>query len=229
VNGHQVHNSDTVRLLGPPAPPIAAEVALELPRPTWSSNRGLRLVAERARFLELGLERGEARLTVRRRGARLRLASPTLGVSRPVWGGPGPNARGADTLVLRAVVGPWRMSLAAQSVGAYDAPDVQLHPIAGWSLLASIPRSNGLGHLLTALWTGALIFPLAYWSAAAGAHRRRLTLAAAMVVALVVMWTVGSVAGAAAPPWPAAAAVIVVSLAAFRFERALRATIARDR
>lgn len=220
VDGRAVRGRDTVRLFGPGSRPVRILVALQAPGSGWHGDRSLRLVAEGKRFLRLGIEddRDELQLEVRRRGEAVRLLSPSLRVPRPVPRTGGAPVERLDTLVLRAVVAPWSMSLAVQAGPAHRRREARLHPLAGWSLLLPNPRSAMLGQLLTALWTAALLVPVAYWSAAAAARRPRLIGAAASVT-VAAIWGVGAAVGAPQPPWSAVAVLIIAVLATWRLRQ----------
>jgi hypothetical protein len=222
IDGRTVRGRDTVRLFRPGARPVRVVVAMSASRSRWRGDPSLRFVAEGERFLRLGIDddRDEVELEVRRNGAAFRLLSPSLRLPRPVPRTESPGVERMDTLVLRAVVAPWSMSLAVQAGGAYRVQEVRLHPLAGWSLLVPNPRSRSLGQLLTALWTGALVVPVAYWSAAAAARRPRL-IGAAVLVSVIAVWAIGAVVGAPWPPWTAVAALIVAGFATRHLRRAI--------
>jgi hypothetical protein len=220
VDGRAIRGRDTVGMHWPQERPIRIDVALQA-----SPSRGdaaLRFVAGGRRVLLLGIEREELKLELRRKGAALRLLSPYVRVPYPVRQTRSDAIEELDTLVLRAVAAPWRLSLAVQAGAAHDAIDVRLHPLAGWSLLVPHPHSAWLGNLLTALWTGLLVFPVAYWSAAATSQARPM-IGALLSLSVAAVLAIGAVVRAPWPPWLAVSAAFVAALAAWR----LRATIPR--
>ena len=220
VDGRAVRGRDTVRLFGPGARPVRVVVALHPSPPRSQRDPSLRLVAEGKRFLRLGMDddRDELRLEVRRRGEAAGFLSPSLRVARPVRRTERAPIQRRDTLVLSAIVASWWMKLDVQAGSAHRGLEVRLHPLAGWSLLVPDPRSASLAHLLTALWTAALIVPVAYWSAAAAARRPRLIGAAASLT-VAALWAVGAAVGAPWPPWSAVAALVIAVLATRRLRQ----------
>jgi hypothetical protein len=228
VDGRAVRGRDTVRLFEASSRATRVVVALQASPPQSRGNPSFRLVAERKRFLWIGIdeERDELELQVRRTGEAVRLLSPSLRVPRPVRRTNGGPVELRDTLVLSAVVATWWMRLDVRAGSAHRELELRLHPLAGWSLLLPNPRSASLGQLLTALWTAALVVPVAYWSAAAAARRPRLIGVAASVTAAVV-WAVGAAVGAPRPPWSAVAALIIAVLAARRLRQVVETKTGR--
>ncbi|MDQ3951120.1 MAG: hypothetical protein M3282_12370 [Gemmatimonadota bacterium] len=226
VDGRAVRGRDTVRMFGPGSRAISMEVALQASRSRWLAEPSLRLVSESKPFLKLGIDDDELELGMRRNGEAVRFLSPSLRVPRPVRRIESAAVQQLDTVILRAVAARWWMSLAVQVGAAHRELQVRLHPLAGWSLLVSNPRSPSLGELFTALWTGVLVVPVAYWSAAAAARRPRL-IGAAVSLSVAVVWAIGAAVGAPWPPWSAITALIVAVLAALRLRQAVRTVTAR--
>jgi hypothetical protein len=125
----------------------------------------------------------DAVLVVPSRAQRLRLWSPTVQLRDAL-----PAAAGVP-VTLRGAIRDGRLRLRVSWAGSVREAGMQLRPTQGW--LAVPPMKFVLGRwvgLITALWVGALVFPLGYW--AASLSRRwapPLVLAAVIVAGLVVL------------------------------------------
>lgn len=219
VDGRAVRSGDTVRAPGPHARPIGVDVELQASRSRWRDEPALELVADDRTFLWLGIDQNELELEVRRKGEAARFLSPTVRLPRPAGQTESATAARLDTLLLRAVAARWRMSLTTQTRFARDDAAMQLHALSGWSLLLRAPRSPRLAELLTALWAGALFFPVIYWSAAASARRSRLWIVVALSACVAGVWAAGAVVGAPGPSRSAIIGGVAAALAAWRLRR----------
>jgi hypothetical protein len=228
VDGRAIDSRDTVRMPGPHALPILVELALQVPRSGARGEPALRLVADGQRFLRLGIEHDELALELRRKGEDVRLLAPSVRLPLPLHRAESATLKKLDTLVLRAVAAPWWMSVAVEAGAVRRELPIRLHPLAGWSLLASTPQSLWLGELLTALWTGMLFLPIAYWSAAVARRRGRLAISAVLSLSVTAVWAIGAAVGARSPPWSAVVALIAAVLAAWRLERRIQTITARS-
>jgi hypothetical protein len=224
VDGRTVRHRDTVRTPRTYEWPTRVDVELQASRALWRSDPALELVADGQTFLRLGIDRNELELEVRRKGEAARFLSPSVRLPRRAHQAVNGAAEGLDTLRLRAVVAPWRMSLAARTRVAHDDVEVRLHPLSGWTLLVRAPRAPWLGVLITLLWTGILFFPVAYWSAAAAVARSRLMIAVVLSVSVAALWAIGAAVGAPWPPSSAIVGAIVTVLGARRVQHMVAAS-----
>jgi hypothetical protein len=222
VDGRAVRSGDTVPAPGPLVRPIGVEIELQASRSRWRGEPALELVAGDRTFLWLGIDQNELELEMRRKGEAARFLSPTVRVSRPVRHGESAPAARLDTLRLRAVAARWRMSLTTQTRDARDDAAMQLHALSGWSLLLRAPRSPRLVELLTALWAGALFFPVVYWGAAASAGGSRSLIVAVLSVCIAGVWAAGAVVGAPGPSRSAIIGAVVAALGAWGLQRTIK-------
>lgn len=120
----------------------------------------------------------DAVLVVPSRAQRLRLWSPTIQLR---------DAFPPDTgipLTLRGALRDGRLRLSVSWGGRVRQAGMRLRPTHGW--LAVPPMKFVLGRsvrLITALWVGALVFPLGYWAARLPRPRVAVVLLTAVVTA----------------------------------------------
>lgn len=215
VDRNPVRSRETVPTPGVHARPINVEMVLQAPRVRWRGEPGLALVADGDTLLWLGIDHDELELEVRRKGEAARFHSPSLRLPRPAPERESAATGALDTLWLRADAGAWRMRATAQTPRSRDDLEMRLHALSGWALIVPTPRSRWLAELLTVLWTSALFFPVAYWSAAAGVRGSRWVIVAVPLVSAAVVWVSGAVVGAPGPPRSAVIAAIVAGLGAW--------------
>jgi hypothetical protein len=205
VNRRAVRSGDTVLTSGPHALPMRVEVELQAPRSRWQEEPALELVSDDQTLVWLGIDQNELELEFRRKGAAARFLSPSVRVPRPAPLAEGPEVQALDTIRLRAAADRWRMNLAAEARRARDDHELRLHALSGWSLIVRVPRSRWAAELLTAFWTAALFFPVAYWCAVAAERRSGFVISAVLVAAVAGVLAVGAGIGA---PWPPASAML---------------------
>jgi VanZ family protein len=224
VDGMAVRPGDTLQASGVHEGPVQLEVALQASRLPWRTEPAFMLVSDGETFVQLGIDGSDLELEVRRRGEAARFRSPSVRVRRPVRRSNTPEVAQLDTLLLRGVADQWSMSLAVRAPTAHDSLVVRVHPIAGWSLFLNAPRSAWLSEVLTALWTAALIFPVAFWSAwtADGRLQRSMVLPPFVVVAAI--WGAAALVGAPAAPLSAVLGAGVAVLGAWGTQRLIKAS-----
>lgn len=158
--------------------------------------------------LVLGQQGADAVLAVRLRAARLRLRQPRLRVPHVFAPGRQAAARGDARVLLRGGIDAGTLRLTARTAGGVQARTVRLAPTLGWALLLPFARVDGIeAPFVTVAWLGALVLPVAYWSAAA---RLDLAAAAATLLALALVPPALGAPGAGPLGWGATLAWLLL-------------------
>ena len=166
----------------------------------------------------LGQEGRALVFRLRLRAADLRLRTPTFALEDVF-----PATLGSDTLDVAAGLRRGAVFLEGSGRGTRAAGSVALSPALGWSIVLPFDHPNGVRqYLRSALWIGGLLFPVAYWGAAADGRSSRpvrirwqLMPAAAAILYLVAAPAFGDLPAAHWSEWIACAVALALGAAAF--------------
>jgi hypothetical protein len=171
------------------------------------------LMVRHLAVLGLGQFGRDAVLIAPSRGQRLRLWSPTLQL-RDAF----PPDSGVP-VVIRGTLHEGRLGLSVSWGGQLQQTAMLLRPTLGWAAMS--PLKFVLGRrvrLLTALWVGALVFPLGLWAAALPHRGAAIALLSSAVAAGLLALPAATAAPASAwSEWVAATAGAALGWAAARF------------